>query len=154
MGGSALKHLLDTGRFNITIITRESSSTTFPSSPSVTVQRGSYDDASFLSVAFSGQDAVLFALNFMAMGGQSKLITAAAQAGVKWILPTEYAGDGSNQAMMDAVPLFGPKVAARKQIEELAKTHEGLKWIGIVTNPWTEFVSLVSGQGDQASSCY
>ena len=110
----------------------------------MSVKRGSYDDASFLQSAFADQDAVLFALGFMAMGEQSKLITAAAQAGVKWILPTEYAGDGKNQAMMDAVPLFYPKVAARKQIDELAETHKGLKWIGIATNPWTEFVSVFS----------
>jgi hypothetical protein len=36
--------------------------------------------------------------------------------------------------------LFHPKRAARKQVEELAKTHEGLKWVGVATNPWMEFV--------------
>lgn len=76
----------------------------------------------------------------MAMGEQTTLIDAAAKAGVKWILPTEYAGDGMNAAMVDAVPLFHPKRAARQQVEELAKTHEGLKWIGVATNPWMEFV--------------
>ena len=78
----------------------------------------------------------------MAMGEQTTLIAAAAQAGVKWILPTEYAGDGMNAAMVDAVPLFHPKRAARQQVEELAQTHEGLKWIGVATNPWMEFVRL------------
>jgi hypothetical protein len=76
----------------------------------------------------------------MAMGEQATLINAAAQAGVKWILPTEYAGDGMNDAMVEAVPLFHPKRAARKQVEELAQTHHGLKWIGVATNPWLEFV--------------
>ena len=78
----------------------------------------------------------------MAMGEQTKLIAAAAQAGVKWILPTEYAGDGMNAAMVEAVPLFHPKREARRQVEELAKTHEGLRWIGVATNPWMEFVRL------------
>lgn len=76
----------------------------------------------------------------MAMGEQTILIEAAAQAGVKWILPTEYAGDGLNEAMVDAVPVFHPKRAARKQVEELAERYEGLKWIGVATNPWMEFV--------------
>ena len=76
----------------------------------------------------------------MAMGEQTKLIDAAARAGVKWILPTEYAGDGMNEALVEAVPLFHPKRAARQQVEELAKTHEGLKWVGVATNPWMEFV--------------
>jgi hypothetical protein len=76
----------------------------------------------------------------MAMGEQTKLIDAAAKAGVKWILPTEYAGDGMNKELVDAVPLFHPKRKAREQVDELAKTHEGLKWIGVATNPWMEFV--------------
>lgn len=78
----------------------------------------------------------------MAMGEQATLINAAAQAGVKWILPTEYAGDGLNEALVDAVPLFHPKRAARKQVEALAERYEGVKWIGVATNPWMEFVSL------------
>ena len=80
----------------------------------------------------------------MAMGEQAKLIEAAARAGVKWILPTEYAGDGLNEEMVEAVPLFHPKRAARRQIEELIKEHEGLRWIGVATNPWLEAVSFFS----------
>ena len=77
----------------------------------------------------------------MAMGEQATLIEAAAKAGVKWILPTEYAGDGLNEAMVEGVPLFHPKRDARQQVEDLSKTHEGLKWIGVATGPWMEFVS-------------
>jgi hypothetical protein len=78
----------------------------------------------------------------MAMGVQGQMIEAAARAGVKWILPTEYAGDGLNEGMVDAVPLFHPKREARRQIEELSKEYEGLRWIGVATGPWLEAVSL------------
>ncbi|KAK6436471.1 hypothetical protein LTR95_007342 [Oleoguttula sp. CCFEE 5521] len=139
VGSSALSHLLATGAFEITVLSREGSTTTFPSHASLTVKRGFYTDAAFISSVFTGQDAVLFAMNFMAMADQTKLIEAAAEAGVKWIFPTEYAGDGKNDAMMSAVPMFQPKVAARKQIEELSEKYEGLKWVGIATNPWLEF---------------
>jgi hypothetical protein len=61
---------------------------------------------------------------------------------VKWILPTEYAGDGLNEALVDAVPVFHPKRAARKQVEALAERCEGVKWIGVATNPWMEFVRI------------
>ena len=73
----------------------------------------------------------------MAMGVQGKMIEAAARAGVKWILPTEYAGDGLNEGMVEAVPLFHPKREARRQIEELSKEKEceWVKWIGIATGP-------------------
>ena len=79
------------------------------------------------------------------MDVQKSLIEAAAKAGVKWILPTEYAGDGLNKHMVDNVPIFWPKREALKYIEELSKTHEGLKWIGVATNPWMELVSLFTG---------
>lgn len=105
------------------------------------MKKGSYDDNAFLKSAFTNQDAAIFALNFKAMDVQTTLITAAAEAGVKWIVPTEYAGDGMNQAMMDAFPMFAPKVAAREHIDDLAKTHKGLKWIGVATNPWADYVS-------------
>jgi uncharacterized protein YbjT (DUF2867 family) len=143
VGSATLNQLLATHQFNITVISRTDSSSKFPETDSVQVKKGSYDDPPFLAEAFKSQDAAILALGFMAMEAQAKLINAAAKAGVKWILPTEYAGDGKNEAMMQAVPLFHPKVAARKQIEELSKTHEGLKWIGVATNPWTEFVSAL-----------
>ena len=77
----------------------------------------------------------------MAMEQQKVIIEAAAKAGVQWLLPTEYSADGSNEAMVDAVPLSWPKRDARRQIEGLAKGKKAgeLKWIGVATNPWTEF---------------
>ena len=78
------------------------------------------------------------------MGEQKTLIDAAAEAGVKWILPTEYAGDGLNEAMVEGVPLFHPKRDARRQVEALAEREEGkdVKWIGVATGPWMEFVCV------------
>jgi hypothetical protein len=79
----------------------------------------------------------------MAMGVQGQMIEAAAKVGVEWILPTEYAGDGLNEGMVEAVPLFHPKREARRQIEELSKEYEGLRWIGVATGPWLEAVSFL-----------
>lgn len=79
-------------------------------------------------------------MNFMAMAYQTKHIEAAAEAGVKWIFPIEYARDGQNEVMMSAMPIFQPKVAARRQIEALSERFGGLKWVGIATNPRLEFV--------------
>ena len=136
VGSAALKHLLATNKFQITIISRTESSATFPEDPSITVKRGSYDDASFLESAFRGNDAALLTFSFSGSVHQSKVIEAAAKAGVKWILPNEFAGDGANDAMTDMVPMFQPKRDTRREIEGLAKTHEGLKWVGVVTNPF------------------
>lgn len=126
------------------MISRSDSKATFPSHSSLTVHKGSYSDPEFLETAFSNQDAAVIALNFMAMGLQPGIIEAAAKAGVKWIVPTEYAMDGLNETLaknLSKVPIMLPKVMARKQVEELAQAYPGLSWIGVATNPWTEFVS-------------
>jgi len=126
------------------VVTRTDSNATFPSS--VTVHKGHYSDAEFLANAFKDQDVVLFALHFMAQGAQNGMIDAAAKAGVKWIVPNEYAGDGLNEDMMNASAVFSQKVQSRKHVEELSETHEGLKWIGVATNPFFESVCLSSCQ--------
>ncbi|KAK0937999.1 hypothetical protein LTR29_010447 [Friedmanniomyces endolithicus] len=139
VGSTILKHLLEsTQDFKVTVVTRTDSTATFPSNPKVTVKKGSYTDGPFLQDAFKDQDVVIFALHFMAQGAQIGMIDEAAKAGVKWIVPNEYAGDGMNKAMAEGVPVFVPKKQAREHIDELSKTHEGLKWIGVATNPFFE----------------
>ncbi len=102
------------------------------------MKKGSYTDGPFLQEAFKDQDVVIFALHFMAQSAQIGMIDEAAKAGVKWIVPNEYAGDGMNKAMAEGVPVFVPKKQAREHIDELSKTHEGLAWIGVATNPFFE----------------
>lgn len=126
IGSQILTCLLATSHFNITIITRDYSPSTFPPHPSITLQKGSYSSPSFLASAFRNVDAAIFALNFMAMGEQTTLIDAAAKAGVKWILPTEYAGDGLNEEMVEGVPLFHPKREARRQVEALGEDRKSV----------------------------
>lgn len=78
------------------------------------------------------------------MGSQPGLIEAAARAGVEWILPTEYAHDGLNEGMRRRLEGWGlgalEKSGVRVRVEELAGTCKGVKWIGVATNPWPEFV--------------
>lgn len=75
---------------------------------------------------------------------QLQLIDAAADAGIKWILPTEYGSDNSNKALNEMVPLSAMKAEPRQRIEDAAKTHPGLSWIGVVTNPWFDYVGHCS----------
>ncbi|TKA59570.1 hypothetical protein B0A55_11285 [Friedmanniomyces simplex] len=139
VGSTVLKHLLESpDDFKITVVTRADSQATFPSNPSITVKKGSYTDGPFLQDAFKNQDVVIFALHFMVQEAQIGMIDEAAKAGVKWIVPNEYSGDGLNESMVEGVPVSGPKRQARRHIEELSKTHEGLKWIGVATNPFFE----------------
>ncbi|GAB1730479.1 hypothetical protein NU195Hw_g2073t1 [Hortaea werneckii] len=134
VGSAALKHLLASDRnFNITILTQPTSTSTFPTHPRLTIHKGTFTDPNFLHSALQNHDALLLALGFRAMDLQPPLITAAVTAGISYILPTEYAGDGLNDEMITAVPVFQPKRAARQHIASLGGT-----WIGIATNPWTD----------------
>ncbi|KAK5111007.1 hypothetical protein LTR62_005382 [Meristemomyces frigidus] len=142
VGAPTLKHLLATSsqtNLHITVLTRPESHATFPSHPSLTVKTGTYDDPTFLQEVFAGQEAVMFALSFFAIAHEKSMIEAAARAGVRWIIPNEYAGDGLNAEMVDAVPVFHPKRDTRKYIEDLGRTYPGLRWIGVATNPFLEF---------------
>lgn len=109
VGAQILSSLLasPSSNFTITAVSRTDSKSTFPNHPSVTVKRGDYSDPAFLASAFKGQDVLVLALGFMAMGEQDRLIEAAVQAGVEWILPTEYAGDGANDVYSSSTILRG-----------------------------------------------
>lgn len=131
-----LRHLIAANRFKITVITRSESSSTFPEAPSVTVKKGSYNDPAFLESAFKGNDAAFLSFSFTGTPEQPKLIDAAAKAGVKWILPNEFASDGKVEKMVDDCPVLQPKREARKQIEKLGQTYPGLSYIAVATNPW------------------
>jgi hypothetical protein len=136
-----LKSLLSTNKFTITIITRESFPSVFPTDASITIKKGNYDSHDFLHSALSGQDALLLVLGGAALiQAQIKLIEAAVSAGVKWILPTEYGTDSANEELTNAVPLNSIKVAPRLRLEELRKTHQGLHWIGVITGLWFDYV--------------
>ena len=82
IGSAITSALLDHG-FNVTAITRTDSKSTFP--PSLKVLKGDYDDSNFLQSSLKGQDAFVITLGVSSgHDTQTKLINAAAAAGVKW----------------------------------------------------------------------
>ena len=133
VGSVTLDALIKTGIHTITAITRTSSSATFPSS--VTVKKGDYSDTSFLASALSGQDVLILQVNMMpdAMESQITLIDAAAKAGVRWVLPTEFGSDIYSPIAKD-FPMTGMKKKYRDVIEE-----KGMNWVAVVNNPWFDW---------------
>lgn len=114
LGGSILSALVTTKKFNVTIISRNESSSTFPSDIAVT--HADYTSVSSLTTAFKGQDAVISVVGVAGLAGQSILFDAAVAAGVKRFLPSEFGSDIAN-ANVAALPCFGPKLNTRKHIE-------------------------------------
>ncbi|KAJ4346401.1 uncharacterized protein N0V89_010330 [Didymosphaeria variabile] len=131
--------LLKNPTFNITAITRNTNTSSFP--PGMTAIPVDYSTPSTLTSALEGQDALIITLSVTAPPDtQSKLIHAAAEAGVPWILPNEYGGD-TDALASNEVGMGSPKQAARKLIEELGVSS----WVGIVSGFWYEY--SLSGPG-------
>ena len=114
LGAPVLKAIIDSGKFNITVITRPSSTSTFPFGIKIVrVDPTSVDE---LTAALKGQDAVVSTVARAGVRGQTVLVDAAIAAGVKRILPSEYAGDLSNPNAA-TLPPFADKIHVRKYVE-------------------------------------
>ncbi|KAG4443102.1 hypothetical protein IFR05_001428 [Cadophora sp. M221] len=115
LGTPVLKAILDSGKFNVTVIVRPASTSTFASS--VKVVKADYSSLDSLTSALKGQDAVVSTVGMEGLTGQSVLIDAAIAAGVKRILPSEFGSDLNNPKTA-LQPVFAYKVALRKNLEE------------------------------------
>jgi uncharacterized protein YbjT (DUF2867 family) len=113
LGSPLLKALIDAG-FEVTALTRASSSATFPSE--VKVVKVDYDSVEDLTTALSGQDAVVSTVGFAGMLGQTILVDAAIAAGVKRIIPSEFGSDPEDPRTR-SLPVFGYKVQVEKHIK-------------------------------------
>lgn len=72
------------------------------------------------------------------MESQTAFINAASEAGVRWVLPTEFGSDIHSQLAKD-FPMMSMKNQFRDLIEE-----KGMSWIAVVNNPWFDW-SLKAG---------
>ncbi|KAI4093263.1 MAG: hypothetical protein LQ339_007741 [Xanthoria mediterranea] len=136
--GTSGKHiveaLLATGKHNITAITREGGTTPMPSG--ISVQKVDYSNPSTLVSALRNQDALIITMGVRAPPDQqTKLIQAAAEAGVQWILPNEFGYDSSNEALCNDIIPGAQKQGYTSQIENLGVS----KWIGFVCGFWYTF---------------
>jgi hypothetical protein len=126
--------LLETGQHTITALTREDSEAIIPEG--VKIAKINYDDHSSLVAALQGQDALIITMNTMAPQDTSfKLVNAAADAGVPWILPNEWGCDQTNEKFADEIFLGPASRAVRSRIEELGKSS----WVGLACGFWYEF---------------
>jgi uncharacterized protein YbjT (DUF2867 family) len=138
LGKYVLKHLLSSPKqLNITVLTRSASSLQID--PSVVIKEVDYDSPESLKAGLTGIDALIIVLNIGSIPDtEYKLIEAAAATGVKWILPTEFGGDNANEEIR-ALPISAVKTGVRERIEEL-----GMKWAGLTSGPWLDWVSFRS----------
>ncbi|KAF2499643.1 isoflavone reductase [Lophium mytilinum] len=132
--GPAILEQLIASSFNITVLSRKESTSTFPSG--VKVIKADYSDVSALVAAFKGQDAVVATLAAPALGDQPKFIDAAIAAGVKRFIPSEFGSDTASAALRKAVPAFEGK----KAIVDYLKTKEKeISWSAVITGAFFDW---------------
>lgn len=105
--GSVGQYIVDAlskgGKHNVTAITRAESKNKMPDG--VKAAPVNYNDEQTLIDALTGQDALVITMGIRAGDAQTKLVNAAAKAGVPWIMPNEYTADVEGQVEMAKVRL-------------------------------------------------
>lgn len=131
--GSKILAALVKKRFNVTVLSRAESNAEFPSS--VKVAKGDFNDAAFLQSALRGNEAFVITLGVMAPEDlQHKLLEAAAQAGVKYVLPNEFGQNNGDPQVAECIFVNSKKTQYREKAETL-----GLTWFGIANGFWTDY---------------
>lgn len=135
-GSFMAKSLLATGKHNVTAISRVGSSNTSELPEGIKVANVDYDNPSSIVEALKGQDALIITMSVMAPPEtQAKLIQAAADADVPWVLPNEWSPDSSDDGLARDVGFFG---ALRKAPELIAKLGKS-SYIAVTTGFWYEW---------------
>jgi nucleoside-diphosphate-sugar epimerase len=126
VGRPLVKALLEAD-FNVTALTRESSSATF--SDSVRVVRTDYSPASLVE-AFQGQDAVVSTIASTSTRTQTSLVDSAIAAGVKVFLPSEFGVDTAASNVVEILPGVKPKIDT---VQYLKSVEDKISWAVVVT---------------------
>ncbi|KAL8684750.1 MAG: hypothetical protein Q9224_006153 [Gallowayella concinna] len=135
VGKPAIDALLKAG-FNLTAVTRKSSSAKFPSE--VKVQNIDDDFPSDqLLAAFKGQDAILNLLPPVSVEQHNGIADAAAEAGVKRIIPSEFGSDTANPKVVELIPMFGGKAAITQYLK--TKESSGLSWTAVINGAFFDW---------------
>ncbi|KAK6216839.1 isoflavone reductase [Colletotrichum tabaci] len=132
VGAGVLPQLLKSD-LDVTILSRQGSSATFPDGAKVV--KSDYS-AESLEKVLKGQDAVVSMLPIMALEEQTKIAEAAIKAGVKRFIPSEYGSDSLSDDVIAAVPFFQPKKA---HLEWLATKEAQISWTAIITGPFFDW---------------
>jgi hypothetical protein len=141
IGKVIVSELAKTGMHKVTAVQRTDSTTPLPSH--VQVKKADFNNHGSLVEALRGQDVLLIILPTVAPPDQhAKIVEAAAEAGVPWLLPNEWGHDGTNTELGRDVMIGIGKAKDREHIEKLGKSS----WIGIACNFWYEYsLSYVHG---------
>ncbi|MCJ1329506.1 hypothetical protein MMC10_006186 [Thelotrema lepadinum] len=118
--------------FTTTVLTRESSKSTFPSDIRVITVPDSYPEPDLVA-AFKGQDAVVSTIGTFSSAIQTRFADAAVAAGVKRFIPAEFGSDTEAPGVAELLPsIWGVKKEALDYVKAKAAESEGkMSWSAI-----------------------
>ncbi|KAJ5727694.1 isoflavone reductase family protein (CipA) [Penicillium malachiteum] len=133
------KALLKTGKHTVTALSRKDSGNKLPEG--VLVATVNYNDEATIVAALKGQQFLIITMAPTApKGTHSKLVQAAAKAGVPYVMPNWYAADIDNTKLSGGTFLGPQDQANRNEIESL-----GMQWITMCCGFWYDY-SLAGGE--------
>jgi nucleoside-diphosphate-sugar epimerase len=145
VGTPILSALLADPSFTVTILSRASSSATFPAGTPVIKVSDAFT-LSELTSAFQNQDAVVVALTTSSVTKDGKdglafrLIDAAVAAGVKRFIPSEFGANNLDPRARNVVPVYDIKGAMLEHLIAQAKASNGkLTWTSICCGSWLDW---------------
>ncbi|KAF5229590.1 hypothetical protein FOXYS1_15928 [Fusarium oxysporum] len=133
LGKPTIDALVELGAHTITAIQRPEAASTFP--VGITVKKGNLRDEAFLTEVLKGQDVlVLMPPLAQLIELQEPAIRAAANAGVPYILPSEFGPDPFAVQLVEENELL----IAKKRIRDLIESIGVSSWISIAVGPWLD----------------
>lgn len=131
-----LNALVNSGKFNVTVVKRPSSSASFPAS--VTVRTADLSSVDSVTAAFKDQDAVISTVGTAGVPGQGVLVEAAVAANVKRFLPSDFGSDIGNPKTA-ALPVFKFKVATHKALRDAAAAKPDFTYSLVCNNAFLDW---------------
>ncbi|KAK5116161.1 hypothetical protein LTR62_008487 [Meristemomyces frigidus] len=126
--------LLKTGKHTLTALTRGDNTDDFPKG--IHIAKIDYDDPSTIVAALKGQDALIITMGARAPPeNETKLIHAAAEAGVGWVLPNIWSPDTAHEALCKDFPMFAKAGRIEQEIVKLGKSS----YLSINCGFWLEW---------------
>ncbi|KAF4445845.1 NmrA-like family protein [Fusarium austroafricanum] len=120
--------LVSTSKFNVTVLSRQESTATFPEA--VTIRTTDFSETDLVN-ALKGQDVVISALGIGGFEQQQKIVDAAVRAGIKRFLPSEFSSSSEDPAVLQLLPLFEQKKDLIQYLK--SKEKDGLSWTALAT---------------------
>ncbi|KAG6363936.1 hypothetical protein INS49_009039 [Diaporthe citri] len=139
IGSIILEAFLNTPTVTTTILQRASSSRAAspPSAHVVTIPDDYPHDP--LVAAFANQDAVINCVTTLAVRTQLRIIAAAAEAGVRRYVPSEYGLNNNNPAARALCPVFREKGEVQDHLRTL---EHRMEWMAVASGMWLRWSAV------------